>query len=84
MYKSITKLISSGPMDFKWTAEDKARLEKALVVMKRPRPMERAELLPHHFRELVNELNRCALEFHYHQSLRERLKGVVSEYVNIK
>ena len=36
---------------------------------------------PHAMRELINELCICAIKFHNHQSLRERVAKIVKKYL---
>ncbi len=47
-----------------------------------PTPEQKGKLKPHHYREMINELRDTAVKYHDHQSLRERLSGVVSKFIN--
>lgn len=38
---------------------------------------------PHLQREMVNELRDCAIQYHDHQSLRDRLSRIVLKYLNL-
>lgn len=40
-----------------------------------------AVLKPHRYRELVNDLRDCAVDYHNHQSLRDRISRVLGRYI---
>ncbi len=39
---------------------------------------------PHKLRELVNQLRDISITYHDHQSLRDRISHLLSEYITVK
>lgn len=44
----------------------------------------RPEMKAHLFRDMINSLRDVAIQFHAHDSLRERLRGVVDQHIQAK
>ena len=45
---------------------------------------EKTYMEPHVFRELVNQLRDLSIAYHNHQSLRDRISHLLSEYITVQ
>lgn len=45
---------------------------------------EKTYMEPHVFRELVNQLRDLSIAYHDHQSLRDRISHLLSEYITVQ
>jgi hypothetical protein len=45
---------------------------------------EKTYMEPHVFRELINRLKEISITFHDHQSLRDRISHLLSEYITVQ
>lgn len=66
-----------------WTKVEQIREKQAGKPRNSPLPQHEITMESHVLRELVNELRDVAAQYHYHQSLRERLAGAVKKAIAI-